>query len=80
MEKYTTVSLPYTFHRELTSFIKDHPEMGYGSVAEFVKESVRIRMAEVRNEVRLIALQRLRNLPYRHWDERWDDFRNICKR
>ena len=79
MEKYTTISLPHTFHRELTNFIKEHPEMGYGSVAEFVKESVRIRIAEVKNEVRLIALHRLHYLPYRNWDARWERFRDICK-
>lgn len=79
MDKYTTLSLPHTFHKELTNFIKEHPEMGYGSVAEFVKEAVRIRMAEVRNEARLITLQRLRNISYLNWDKQWSQFRNICR-
>ena len=79
MEKYTTISLPYTFHKELGKFIKEFPEMGYSSVAEFVKESVRIRITEVRNEIRLIVIYRLHDLHYRNWGQRWNRFKDICK-
>jgi hypothetical protein len=79
MEKYTTISIPHNFHKELVEFIQEYPEMGYSSVAEFVKESVRIRIAEVRNETRLMVFHRLHNLHYRNWGHRWNQFRDICK-
>jgi hypothetical protein len=79
MEKYTTISLPYAFHKELVKIIKEFPEMGYSSIAEFVKEAVRIRIAEVQSEVRLIVLQRLQDFHYRNWGQRWDQYKNICR-
>ncbi len=80
MEKYTTVSLPSVFHSELSKFLKKNPGLGYGSVAEFAKEAIRLRLSEIKEEITVIALRELKNLPYRNWDEKWDSFRDIARK
>jgi len=80
MEKYTTVSLPHEFHRSLTRFIKENPHLGYGSVAEFAKEAIRLRLMDVKNEATVIAFRKLRDLPYRNWDEKWSSFRDVARK
>ncbi len=80
MEKYTTISLPYVFHRKLSKFIKENPRLGYSSTAEFAREAIRVRLAEVKEETFVIVLRELRNLPYRNWDEKWDSFRDIARK
>jgi len=80
MEKYTTVSLPYESHRSITRVIRKNPQLGYGSVAEFAKEAIRLRFSDAKNEVTVIALRKLSDLPYRNWDEKWKSFRNIARK
>ncbi|MEA2054661.1 MAG: hypothetical protein U9O96_06075 [Candidatus Thermoplasmatota archaeon] len=77
MDRYTTVSLPSVFHKKLSSFIKENPQLGYGSVAEFAKEAIRLRITEVKSEAQIIALRKLRDMPYRNWEEKWESFRGI---
>lgn len=38
---YRQVSLPESFYGDIEIFLKKHPELGFTSVAEFVKASVR---------------------------------------
>jgi len=44
--KYKTVTLPEPLMEEIKQFIDDHPELGYGSVTEFIKEASRGQMKE----------------------------------
>jgi|Deesub1362A_J573_1020465.scaffolds.fasta_scaffold00017_67 metal-responsive CopG/Arc/MetJ family transcriptional regulator len=39
--KYVTLKLPDEFVDMVKKFIKEHPEWGYTSVPEFVKEAIR---------------------------------------
>ena len=80
MEKYTTVSLSHEFHRSLTRFIKKNPHLGYGSVAEFAKEAIRLRLMDAKNEATVISLRRLRDMPYINWDEKWNSFRDVARK
>ncbi|HHH78018.1 MAG TPA: hypothetical protein ENL18_02255 [Thermoplasmatales archaeon] len=80
MEKYTTVSLPHEFHRSLTRFIKKNPHLGYGSVAEFAKEAIRLRLMDAKNEATVISLRRLRDMPYINWNEKWNSFRDVARK
>jgi len=80
MEKYTTISLPSEFHARLSRFIKENPQLGYGSVAEFAKEAIRLRLADVKAEAAILALRELRDMPYRNWEEKWKSFRDIAKK
>ena len=41
MTKYTSISLPKKFIQKINEFIETHPEEGYSSVADFVKEASR---------------------------------------
>ena len=41
MSKYTSVSLPKKFTERIEQFIEAHPEEGYSSVADFIKEATR---------------------------------------
>jgi len=80
MEKYTTISVPSKFHAHLSRFIKENPQLGYGSVAEFAKEAIRLRLSEIKYEAQILALRELRDIPYRNWDEKWESFRNVLKK
>jgi len=80
MEKYTTVSLSHEFHRSLTRFIKKNPHLGYGSVAEFAKEAIRLRLMDAKNEATVISLRRLRDMPYINWNEKWNSFRDVARK
>jgi len=44
--KYTTISLPKKFADHINEFIESHPELGYSSNADFVKEAVRKHLKE----------------------------------
>jgi len=79
MEKYTTISLPYGFHARLSKFIKENPQLGYGSVAEFAKEAIRLRLSEVKYEAQILALRELRDIPYRNWEEKWKSFKDVLR-
>jgi len=80
MEKYTTISLPYEFHERISRFIKENSYLGYGSVAEFAKEAIRIRLADVKADAAILALRELRDKPYKNWEEKWKSFRDISKK
>ena len=41
---YKQVSLPEEFYDDIMKFIQKHPELGYTSVAEFVKVAIREKM------------------------------------
>lgn len=47
---YRQVSLPENFYADMENFIERHPELGYTSVAEFVKASVREKIEKWKKE------------------------------
>ena len=47
MKGYTQISLPKELHKSIEKFITENPELGYKSVAEFIKDSVR-RLFEIK--------------------------------
>ncbi len=47
MTKYTSISLPKKFIQKINEFIESHPEEGYSSVADFVKEASRTLLREI---------------------------------
>ncbi len=47
MTKHTSVSLPKGMHDAIKRIIEESPEMGYTSVAEFCKDVLRDKIAEV---------------------------------
>ena len=47
---YRQVSLPENFYSDMENFIAHHPELGYTSVAEFVKASVREKIEKWKKE------------------------------
>lgn len=80
MNAYTTVSLPRGLHRRLAGFIEQHPELGYGSVAEFAKEAIRLRIEEMQEEAQQISLGRLRQAHASDWQTRWKRYRDSARR
>ena len=79
MEKFTTVSLPAKLHKTVNTFIKESPEFGYRSVAEFAKEAIRVRILGLREELKVMISVRLKNISTKSWEETWEEFRNSCK-
>ena len=47
---YRQVSLPEGFYVEMEEFVRRHPELGYVSIAEFVKASVREKIEKWKKE------------------------------
>jgi Arc/MetJ-type ribon-helix-helix transcriptional regulator len=41
MSKYTSISLPKQFTIKIEEFISSHPEEGYTSITDFVKQATR---------------------------------------
>ena len=41
-KQYRTVKLPSKMLEEIELLIRDHPEWGYSSIADFVKDAVRL--------------------------------------
>ncbi|OYT60722.1 hypothetical protein B6U81_04515 [Thermoplasmatales archaeon ex4484_30] len=80
MQKYTTISLPAELHRKINKFIKENPGLGYGSVAEFAKEAIRMRVSDLKEEIKVIVSEKLRNAKIRSWEEIWEEFRNSCRK
>lgn len=80
MSTYTTVSLPRALHRHLTSFLERNPELGYGSIAEFAKEAIRLRVEDMREEARQVALDKLRQVQTPDWRTRWERYRGSALR
>jgi len=79
MAAYTTISLPKGLHGHLTSFLEGHPELGYGSVAEFAKEAIRLRVEEMQEEARQVALSKLRQARTPDWRTRWERYRDSAR-
>ncbi|MFO8133828.1 MAG: hypothetical protein R6U10_07875 [Thermoplasmatota archaeon] len=52
MVKYSTISVPKTLHKEIRRTVVEDPRIGYSSVAEFSKEAIKLRMDELRMELR----------------------------
>lgn len=50
-DNYRTIRIPIELVEEVEKFIKAHPELGYKSNAEFVKEALRRRILELRKEL-----------------------------
>lgn len=59
MIKYSTVSISQDLYEKINDFIKKNPEMGYGSVADFCKEAIRLHVEEIKDELRKDFLRRL---------------------
>jgi len=51
MFKYSTVSVPKDLHDEIRRSVVENPRWGYGSVAEFSKEAIILRLNELRKEI-----------------------------
>lgn len=51
MFKYSTVSVPKDLHEEIRRSVVEDPRWGYGSVAEFSKEAIMLRLKELRKEI-----------------------------
>ena len=51
MFKYSTVSIPKDLHEEIRRSVVEDPRWGYGSVAEFSKEAIMLRLKELRKEI-----------------------------
>lgn len=80
MERYTTISLPTELHRRINKFIKENPELGYGSAAEFAKEAIRMRLSDLKEEIKVIVSEKLRSISAKSWEEAWEAFRNSCRK
>jgi len=52
MIKYSTISLPKELYDEIQEFLTENPDMGYSSVADFCKESIRLHVQEIKRELR----------------------------
>ena len=39
--KYKSVTLPEPMLKSIEEFIYEHPELGYGSITDFIKDSIR---------------------------------------
>jgi len=50
-EVYRKVSIPDSMWREIERIIKQRPELGYSSVAEFIKEAIRDKIRELKKEM-----------------------------
>jgi PAS domain S-box-containing protein len=59
MAKYSTISVPRELHDELQQKIKNDPQLGYSSIAEFCKEAIRVHLSNIRLERREAYLQRI---------------------
>ncbi len=59
MTKYSTISLPKELYDKLQELVDKHPEFGYGSVADFCKEAIRLHVEEIKRELREDFLRRL---------------------
>lgn len=49
--KWTTTTFPSDLFDEVRDFIRKHPELGYRSVAEFVRDAVREKLRRLREEL-----------------------------
>ena len=49
--KYKGVSLPEEMIKEVMRIIEEHPELGYSSVADFIKDAVREKILKLRSAV-----------------------------
>ena len=47
---YRQVSLPESFYEDMEIFLKKHPELGFTSIAEFVRVSVREKIEKWKKE------------------------------
>lgn len=46
--EYKGVSLPKEMIDEISRIIREHPELGYSSIADFVKDAVREKMLKLK--------------------------------
>ena len=46
MSEYRTIALPKEIVEVISKLIEEHPELGYRSVPEFVKECIRRRLED----------------------------------
>ena len=59
MPEYSTISLPKELYDILQKLIEDKPELGYGSVADFCKEAIRLHVEGIKRELREDFLRKL---------------------
>lgn len=59
MVKYSTISVPTELHDELQYIVKEKPELGYSSIAEFCKEAIRVHVSNIRMERREAFIQQI---------------------
>jgi|GEM_PF-1003144 metal-responsive CopG/Arc/MetJ family transcriptional regulator len=46
--KYKGISIPKEMFEEVEKVIKEHPELGYSSITDFIKDAVRDKITEIR--------------------------------
>ena len=46
-KSYKGITLPQEMIEEIKAIIEAHPELGYSSVAEFVKDAIRSKLIEI---------------------------------
>ena len=46
-KSYKGITLPQEMVEEIKKLIEEHPELGYSSVAEFVKDAIRSKLIEI---------------------------------
>ena len=47
MTDYTSIALPKALKNEIQRIIKEYPEYGYTSVAEFCKDAIRTKISDI---------------------------------
>jgi Arc/MetJ-type ribon-helix-helix transcriptional regulator len=53
---YKTLSIPEEMYTMIESLIEEHPELGYKTVTEFVKEAIRSKIHEIERIKRFIKI------------------------
>ncbi len=46
--KYKGISIPREMFDEIERIIEEHPELGYSSITDFIKDAVREKITEIR--------------------------------
>lgn len=46
--KYKGISIPKEMFDEIEKVIKEHPELGYSSITDFIKEAIREKIVKIK--------------------------------
>jgi len=59
-EGYKSLSLPEELVNDIKKIIQEYPELGYKSVAEFIKDSVREKISQIQIEKKSIVEEKIK--------------------